>query len=188
MFGLEGGRGALGRGNARRVAGARETAPPPTPQHTHTHKQKKQRLGANVVRVWAFQDRLPSAPGSYNESQFRGVDYVVAAAARRGLKLVVSLGNFWKAGLGPEKWLGFVGEGGDVASFYRCVCLSVCWGFVCVVCATNKQHKKTTCRSAAVRAAYKQHLVTMVSRVNSLTGVAYKDDSTILGWCVFACA
>jgi hypothetical protein len=33
-----------------------------------------------------------------------------------------------------------------------------------------------------VRAAHKQHLAAMVSRVNTLTGVAYKDDSTILGW------
>ena len=73
------------------------------------------------MRVWAFQDRLPSAPGAYDESHFRGVDYVVAAAARRSLKLVVSLGNFWTAGLAPEKFLGWVGEGGDVLSFYRCV-------------------------------------------------------------------
>ena len=39
-----------------------------------------------------------------------------------------------------------------------------------------------------MRAAYKQHLGVMTARVNSLTGVAYKDDGTIIGWCVAAAA
>ncbi|GFH14503.1 uncharacterized protein HaLaN_10569, partial [Haematococcus lacustris] len=36
--------------------------------------------------------------------------------------------------------------------------------------------------SPKARALYKQHITSVTSRVNSLTGVAYKDDPTIMGW------
>lgn len=47
------------------------------------------------MRVWGFNDAFPAKPGSYSEMQGRGLDYVVAGAGRRGLRLIVALGNFW---------------------------------------------------------------------------------------------
>jgi hypothetical protein len=47
--------------------------------------------------VWGFNDAFPSAPGAYAAHQGAGLDYVVAGAAQRGLRLVIALGNFWPA-------------------------------------------------------------------------------------------
>lgn len=37
-------------------------------------------------------------------------------------------------------------------------------------------------RSALTKELYKQHISTIVNRVNTITGVAYRDDPTIMGW------
>jgi hypothetical protein len=47
------------------------------------------------VRTWAFNTGLPQSSGQYDEQQQAALDYVVAAAGRRGLNLVLALGNFW---------------------------------------------------------------------------------------------
>lgn len=60
----------------------------------------------------------------------RGLDYVVAGASRRGMRVILTLGNFWNAYKGPEAWLawaaaaspnGTQGWSGDVLDFYRCL-------------------------------------------------------------------
>lgn len=33
--------------------------------------------------------------GTYNENVFRGVDYVIAQAARYGIKVIIALGTYW---------------------------------------------------------------------------------------------
>ncbi|KAL6757750.1 glycoside hydrolase superfamily, partial [Haematococcus lacustris] len=76
-------------------------------------------------------------------------------AGAAGVRLLLTLGNLWPAYVGPELFLWAAGESGDVLSFYS---------------------------SPKARALYKQHITSVTSRVNSLTGVAYKDDPTIMGW------
>lgn len=44
----------------------------------------QKRLGLSVLRTWAFNDRLPFAPGAYDSSQLAGLDYVVAAVGWGG--------------------------------------------------------------------------------------------------------
>jgi hypothetical protein len=48
-----------------------------------------------VVRTWAFNTGLPLKSGLYDEEQQAALDYVIAAAGSRGIKLVLALGNFW---------------------------------------------------------------------------------------------
>jgi len=54
-----------------------------------------QGLGLKVGRTWAFNTGLPKAAGVYDETQFKGLDYVVAAAARYNIRLVLAIGNLW---------------------------------------------------------------------------------------------
>jgi hypothetical protein len=54
-----------------------------------------QRIGLKVLRVWGFNDAFPYAPGKYNDKQGQGLDYVIAGAAQRGLRVELALANFW---------------------------------------------------------------------------------------------
>lgn len=54
-----------------------------------------QRLGLRVVRAWAFNDKFPSRPGVYDAVQGKGLDYFVAGAGRRGIRVELALANFW---------------------------------------------------------------------------------------------
>ena len=44
-----------------------------------------QSLGLNVIRLWAFNYRMPYAWGKYDEAEFQGLDYIVDSASRWGL-------------------------------------------------------------------------------------------------------
>ncbi|GAB4817240.1 hypothetical protein N2152v2_004286 [Parachlorella kessleri] len=58
--------------------------------------------GLTVVRTWAFNDgasqwnALQTQPGEFAESVFRALDFVVAEAGKRGLKLLLDLTNYWQ--------------------------------------------------------------------------------------------
>lgn len=64
-----------------------------------------QDLGLKVVRVWGFNSKLPSAPGVYDEAQFRQLDYIIAAADKHGMKMSLALGNLWTHYRAPEDWV-----------------------------------------------------------------------------------
>ena len=57
--------------------------------------------GLTVLRTWAFADgpdqwnALQPAPGRFDERVFAALDFVVAQAGRRGLRLVLNLTNYW---------------------------------------------------------------------------------------------
>lgn len=42
-----------------------------------------QRLGLRVARTWAFNEGMPASAGVYDETQFQGLDYVVATAGSK---------------------------------------------------------------------------------------------------------
>lgn len=133
--------------------------------------------GLRVVRVWALGERPEGAPtwtrdfafrlgedGWVRES-FEHLDRVLAAAARRGLKVIVVLANRWGDYGGVPQYLAWagidlaaqrrLGESGALAAFFG---------------------------DASARAQYLAHVARVVTRVNSLTGIAYRDDPTIMAW------
>jgi hypothetical protein len=54
-----------------------------------------QRIGLKALRVWGFNSAFPSAPGQYSDEQGKGLDYVIAEAGKRGLRIELALANFW---------------------------------------------------------------------------------------------
>ena len=122
-----------------------------------------QALGIEVIRTWAFLDEPASgvvyqsweagAP-VYHEAGLAKLDYVLAAAHKRGIRLILPLINNWKdLGGVPayQIWLGLPAP----QDFYS---------------------------DARARQTYKDWCRTLITRVNSITGIAYKDDPTILAW------
>jgi len=145
-----------------------------------------------VLRTWGFadgkakysQDNDDFTPngneggsfqpeaGLYYEPTFKNFDYIIKSAGEHGIRLIIPLVNYWSdldtisgqsAYGGMAQYLEWCGitpeyENGEIINkdlFYSNECA--------------KNHYK----------AYVKH---MLDRVNTLTGVAYKDDPTIMAW------
>ncbi|KAL6752458.1 glycoside hydrolase superfamily [Haematococcus lacustris] len=124
-----------------------------------------QASGFTVLRTWAFADgeqwnAAQPAAGQYNEVVLRALDWVLAECQKRGIRLLLGLTNYWHDYGGLQqyvRWAQGLGPGTAVLpeAFYTCPEAQAMWQ------------------------GYVQHLLT---RTNSRTGVAYRDDPTILGW------
>ncbi|EEF52605.1 mannan endo-1,4-beta-mannosidase 7 [Ricinus communis] len=125
--------------------------------------QEARNHGLTLARTWAFndgQDRaLQYSPGSYNEQAFQGLDFVISEAKRNGIKLVLSLVNNYESFGGKKQYVNWArSQGQSISSdddFF-----------------TN----------SVVKGYYKNHIKTVLTRRNSITGVAYKDEPTIMAW------
>jgi mannan endo-1,4-beta-mannosidase len=122
---------------------------------------KAKALGATVVRTWAFNDgadqwnALQPAPGAYSETVFIGLDYVVKEAGLRGLRLLLPLVNNWPDYGGMDRYVAWSDTASTHDDFYT----------------------DPSCRDW-----YKAHIRKVLTRVNTFTGVAYRDDPAIFGW------
>lgn len=119
-------------------------------------------MGAKVVRSQTLGDSVgcdlciePQA-GVFNPEAFKSIDYAITAAHHRGIRLIVTLAgdcaNCEMSGMG--EYLLWTGHR-DFPSFFT---------------------------DPAVIAEFEKHVAAVLNHKNSLTGIAYKDDPTILAW------
>jgi mannan endo-1,4-beta-mannosidase len=131
-------------------------------------------MDLKVLRVWGFMNGENRAhnvygmtePGSYGlpvgapagaKDAFERLDYTVAEAGKRGIKLVIALNNYWADFGGVQqaatwqKWFKLA----KPSAFYT---------------------------DPAAKAAYKDFVRFLITRVNSYTGVAYNRDPAIMTW------
>lgn len=130
--------------------------------------------GASVVRVWAFGEAAADAPAWWDdyafrrgdgwvESSFVHLDRVLVAARDRGLRVVLVLGNRWADYGGAPEIARRCGQAPSARDF-------------------SATELERFFRSAACREAYRLHIDRVVSRVNTVTGIAYRDDPTIFSY------
>ncbi|GLT41082.1 hypothetical protein SLA2020_151720 [Shorea laevis] len=125
--------------------------------------QEAQQHGLAIGRTWAFSDGgdrpLQYSPGSYNEQMFQGLDFVISEAKKYGIKLILSFVNNYDQFGGKKQYVNWArNQGQSISSdddFF-----------------TN----------SLVKEYYKNHIKTVLTRRNSLTGIAYNDDPTIMAW------
>ncbi|KAL8038286.1 hypothetical protein ABFX02_11G096400 [Erythranthe guttata] len=119
--------------------------------------------GMNLARTWAFSDggyrALQTSPGSYNEDMFKGLDFVVSEAKKHGIYLLLSLVNNWEGFGGKRQYVQWAKDQGHYL---------------------NNDDDFFT--NPIVKQYYKNHVKAVLTRINSITGVAYKDDPTIFAW------
>lgn len=74
---------------------------------------KAQQFGLNVMRTWAHPVTAPYAlmtgPGQYREEMFRGLDYLIDEARKRGIRLLLALVDNWQATGGADQFVGWAG-------------------------------------------------------------------------------
>jgi mannan endo-1,4-beta-mannosidase len=123
-----------------------------------------------VVRMWVFCETtcgngfyLQSFPTGasapvYNDSPTSGlvnIDYVVSAANRLGVKLIMTLANNWH-------------DFGGMDQYVR-------W-------RAGPQYHDQFYTDATIRQWYKNWISHVLNHVNTYSNVAYKDDPTIMAW------
>lgn len=122
--------------------------------------------GVKVLRMPAHRDCMFNSPGAgciqvgpntYNETSLAVMDWVIAQAAMRGLHVVLWLSDNWKDRGGAEQIVRWTVPQND-------------W-----------YHDRFYTNQAA-KDLYKQNIANLLNRVNTITGVAYKDDPTIMSW------
>lgn len=128
--------------------------------------------GLTVGRVWALGEGDATSPPWAREHQlfrvapdlwldggYRQLDRVLAAARARGLRVIVTLANYWDDFGGIRQYLAWAGVDGD--------------GFGA---------RDRFFWDERVRGWYRAHLERLVGRTNGVTGVRYADDPTIFAW------
>ena len=125
--------------------------------------REQARAGTSVIRVFSsFFDSVPPPSmmpeyGVFSESALRRLDLVLVEAAKRNIRVIIVLSNYWNFLGGMQKFVdvAYPSMGLPLETFYIDPYIREQWkGFVSVV----------------------------LGRRNSITGVAYRDDPTIFSY------
>lgn len=139
-----------------------------------------------MVRTWAFADgprwsALQPSPGVFDENVFCALDRVIAEAGARGIRILFNLINFWSDYGGMGQYVAWSRQARGLlhattpSSFLN-----------------EKNEEQTSASAAAIASEFYQDpwcqftflnfLKTLILRRNTITGVVYRNDPTILGF------
>lgn len=125
------------------------------------------RMGAGVIRAWAFHDADEAAPGVFQYGAGGGIlwhegplglerlDGLIADAEEQGFRLILPLVNYWPDFGGMAAYLRWLGIQGGADAFYR---------------------------APAARDAYRNRVLALLTRRNTRTGRLYLDEPAIMAW------
>lgn len=139
-----------------------------------------QKLGVNNLRIVVGADAgsdnantvrpyLQPEPGVLNDTLLVGLDYLLVEMQKRDMVAVLYLTNSWDWSGGYGFYLKATGHGDSPNASGE--------GYNDYV-----DYAKMFFHDAQARQLFYNHVRTIVSRTNSLTGKAYKDDPTIMAW------
>ncbi|GAU27612.1 hypothetical protein TSUD_270010 [Trifolium subterraneum] len=119
--------------------------------------------GLTICRTWAFSDggnqSLQISPGIYNENVFQALDFVIGEAKKNGVRLILSLVNNYKDFGGRPQYVEWANSSG--------------------VQVNNDDDFYT---NPVIKGYYKNHVKSVLTRINTITKIAYKDEPTIMAW------
>ncbi len=149
--------------------------------------------GIEVLRTWGFSDgTAPYAKdgdgeangnegcafqpeqGLFHEPTFVNFDYVLKSAGEHGVRLIVPLVNYWSD---VDNTNDYQNAYGGMAQYLDWCGIELQYGE-----DGKLQNKSAFYTNETVKSAYKAYVTHMLKRTNTLTGIAYKDDPTILAW------
>ena len=135
-------------------------------------------LGVTNLRVMASSEgpdaephrmvpSLEPSPGEYNQSVMDGLDYLLSQMNARGMRAVMVLNNFWYWSGGMAQYVSWsdgsaIPYPGDYGTYMEYASRF----YYCRECQTW----------------YRNHIATLINRVNPYTHKAYRDDPAIFSW------
>lgn len=141
-----------------------------------------QRLGVNNLRVLGaseasdfgnyFPFTFQSSPGVYHEALAAGLDFLLAEMAKRKMHAVIYLNNFWNWSGGMGQYLTWFDPAAAAA----------------IPLDPDRRWEREMQLSTLfyqrpdAQACYRQYIANLLQRRNTITGVIYRDDPTIMAW------
>ena len=116
-----------------------------------------------------IEPTLQKAPGEYNDTLLRGLDYLLAEMAKRDMKAVLFLNNAWEWSGGFGCYLEWAGAGPALIPLRDGY-----WPFMQQMAQFSTNEK--------AQELFYDHIRFMTGRTNTVTGKAYKDDPAIFSW------
>ena len=112
---------------------------------------------------------LQYAPGKYNDTLLRGLDYFLVELGKRDMEAVLYLNNAWEWSGGYSQYLKWAGYGDiplpRVAGYNEYV-----------------DYVSDFMKSDSAMGMFHRYVMDIVSRTNTVTGKAYRDDPAIFSW------
>ncbi|MGM9767356.1 MAG: beta-galactosidase [Candidatus Cryptobacteroides sp.] len=118
---------------------------------------------------YKIEPLLQTAPGVYDERLFEGLDRFMVEIGKRGMSAVLYLTNAWEWSGGFGQYLEWAGE--NFATNTK----DIEWAEYCAITSKFNTNEKTL-------EMFRNHVIKVVSRVNSITGKPYSEDPAIFSW------
>jgi mannan endo-1,4-beta-mannosidase len=112
---------------------------------------------------------LQVAPGEYSQEVFEGLDFVLDECSKRDIRVVMVLTNFWEWSGGMAQYVSWY-EGTQIPYPADTV-------WTDFTAYSSKFYDCEQCQEW-----YRDFIMTVVNRQNSINGVIYRDDPTIFAW------
>lgn len=136
-------------------------------------------IGVTNLRVLGSSEESPFensltptfqyADGSVDEDLLTGLDVLLDEMRQRGMKAVIFLNNYWEWSGGMSTYNGWFGDGpvidpadGDWEAFMK--------------------YSARFYKNKAAQDRYREFISLLTSRVNSVNGIPYAEDPTIMSW------
>lgn len=126
--------------------------------------------GVTVVRTWGFYDGAPQyngdislqpSAGEYSEENLVLFDEMIAKGKEHNVKFVIALTNYWSQLGGICQYNEWAGESG---------------------CNLSGDAMRVFMNGAKQQELFRDYIEMLLNRVNTVTGVAYKDEPAIFAW------
>jgi mannan endo-1,4-beta-mannosidase len=138
-------------------------------------------LGINNLRVLGASEGVTQRntvrppiqphPGHYDEEVLQGLDFLLAEMAKRRMVAVIFLNNYWVWSGGMAQYISWIKETPVPNPFYE----EYSW-------TRFMEFSAGFYYSEEANALYRAYIKTLLNRINTVNGVRYRDDPTIMSW------
>lgn len=139
--------------------------------------------GIDNLRILASSQQSPlntslnpaitTQPGTDNDSLLQGLDFLLSEMAKREMTAVVFLNNYWEWSGGMAVMTGWF-DGGQFETLFNDP-KAFDW-------SKFMNYSATFYRNEKANAYWQEYLTKIINRKNSVTGMEYKNDPTIMSW------
>jgi mannan endo-1,4-beta-mannosidase len=118
----------------------------------------------------ALKPAFQESPGQLSDSLMIGLDFLLDEMAKRDMRAVVFLNNFWEWSGGMNMYSEWYGDGpatnpsetNDWTAFMN--------------------HSAKFYKNEEAQLGFRDYITKVIQRVNSISGIAYNEDPTIMSW------
>ncbi|MBN2170981.1 MAG: hypothetical protein JW819_06665 [Candidatus Krumholzibacteriota bacterium] len=121
---------------------------------------------------WRMVPALQEAPGVYDAGVLDGLDFLLWAMREHGLRAIMCLNNFWPWSGGMAQYVNWNG-GGEIP--YPPPEPGGDWN-------VYQDYASDFYSNEGAQQDFRDHIAFLLQRVNPYTGLAYRDDPTIMAW------